>query len=243
VIDRPVLSVGRRVRLHHVSEALEPLLRRARHVLDAGCADGRLAAAIAAKHRDCQVLAVDVDETSLAAARSRAERLPNMRVEQAVIGNRHTVGEFDVVVCTDVLEHIADDEAAMGWLAGSLRASGDLLLHVPADPQEHALESVRKAMDAEVSAAKGPHLRLGYSAERMRKLASTAGLVVVDEAWTFHQPLTRLATDLDTWTYLRGARPVKLALLPFLLGAGALERAPSRERRGNGLLLHARSSS
>jgi 2-polyprenyl-6-hydroxyphenyl methylase/3-demethylubiquinone-9 3-methyltransferase len=242
VIGMPVLSVGRRVRLRHVLHALEPLLVSGKCILDAGCSDGRLAGDVATAHRDCQVVAVDIDEGGLAAARARADRLQNMRVKHVAIGNSEPVGEFDVVVCTDVLEHIADERAAFAWLARNLRPGGDLLLHVPAAPQEHPLEAVREALAAEVAQGLGPHLRLGYSPERLRELASAAGLMVIDVAWTFHHPLTRLAADLDTWTFLHGARPAKLALLPFLLGAGALERAPSRARRGNGVLLHARAS-
>lgn len=46
----------------------------------------------------------------------------------------------------------------------------------------------------------------------------------------------------DTWTYLRRAHLAKLVLLPFLLGADALEGALSRARRGNGPLLPSRVS-
>ena len=96
-------------------------------------------------------------------------------------------------------------------------------------------------MAAEIASGNGPHRRLGYSLERLGHLTAACGLVLIDHAWTFHHPLTRLAADLDTWTYLRSARAAKLALLPFLLTAGALERAPSRVRSGNGILLHAQA--
>jgi 2-polyprenyl-3-methyl-5-hydroxy-6-metoxy-1,4-benzoquinol methylase len=241
VIDRPVLSVGRRVRLHHVIHAVEPLLTSDARVLDAGSFDGRLAADVAAAHRDCHVVAADEDEAAVAAARARAKRLPNLRVERAVIGEETTLADFDVVVCSDVLEHIADEEAAFEWLALRLRPEGHLLVHVPAEPQEHAIREVGEAMAAEVASGNGPHLRLGYSLERLCDLTAASGLIVIDHAWTFYRPLTRLAVDVDTWTYLRNARAIKLALLPFLISASALERAPSRVHRGNGVLLHAQA--
>jgi SAM-dependent methyltransferase len=210
-------------------------------ILDAGASDGRLAADVAATHSDCEVVAADVDESAVAAARARAERLPNLRVERAVIGEETKLAAFDVVVCADVLEHIADEQAAFEWLALRLRPGGHLLLHVPAEPQEHAVREVGEAMAAEVASGNGPHLRLGYSFERLRDLTAACGLIVIDHAWTFHRSLTRLAVDLDTWTYLRSARAVKLVLLPFLLSAGALERGPSRVHRGNGVLFHAQA--
>jgi SAM-dependent methyltransferase len=241
MIDWPVLSVGRRVRLRHLIHAVEPLLSSGARILDAGSFDGKLAAHFAATYRNCEVVAADVDEVAVAAARARAERLPNLRVERAVIGGKTTLAAFDVVVCADVLEHIADEHAAFEWLALRLRPGGHLLLHVPAEPQEHAISEVGEAMAAEVASGNGPHLRLGYSPERLHDLTAACGLIVIDHAWTFHRPLARLAADLDTWTYLRGARAVKLALLPFLLSAGALERAPSRLHRGNGVLFHAQA--
>ncbi len=41
---------------------------------------------------------------------------------------------FDVVICTDVLEHIVDDVAAMCELARVLKPAGTLILTVPACP-------------------------------------------------------------------------------------------------------------
>ncbi|HUK14242.1 MAG TPA: class I SAM-dependent methyltransferase, partial [Thermoanaerobaculaceae bacterium] len=43
-------------------------------------------------------------------------------------------GRFDVVICLNVLEHIADDTAALGQIARWLRPGGKLLLQVPAHP-------------------------------------------------------------------------------------------------------------
>ena len=56
---------------------------------------------------------MDVDDDALAVARARAEALPNMRAERAAIGNGEPLDQFDLIVCTDVLEHIADDGAAL----------------------------------------------------------------------------------------------------------------------------------
>ena len=43
-------------------------------------------------------------------------------------------GEVDLVVCQNVLEHIGDDEAALGSMAASLAPGGRLALVVPAGP-------------------------------------------------------------------------------------------------------------
>ena len=238
---RPVLSVGRRVRLRHARTAVELVLEPGHRVLDAGCSDGRLAGELARAHPDSRIIGVDVEEESLARARREAEGLPNLSVERGEIGGAPVGSDFDVVVCADVLEHIRDDANAFRWLGRSLRPGGHLIVHVPADAQEHPLASVGAALQAEVEAGAGPHVRMGYTPEQLRRLVEAAGLEPVEIAWTFHRAGTRVAADVDTWTYLRGRRLIKLVLLPALLGLAALERAPSRSERGNGLLVTARS--
>jgi len=76
-------------------------------------------------------------------------------------------GSFDVVVCTDVLEHISEDAAALGELARVLKPAGTLILTVPACPwawSEHDryLGHVRR-----------------YNCRRLLRLAWLAGLRAV----------------------------------------------------------------
>jgi SAM-dependent methyltransferase len=241
-MQRPVLNIGRRVRLRHVRAAVESVLAPGAHLLDAGCSDGRLAVELARSHPDCEFVGIDVDDAALAAARRMAARLTNLTIDRRTIGDGAADAAFDVVVCADVLEHVGDDAGALRWLASGLRPSGHLIVHVPADPQRHAIHSVGAALDAEVESGAGPHMRMGYTPEGLRELVDEAGLGSTDVAWTFHRGASRLAADLDTWTFLRGGRLVKLVLLPGLLALAALERSPSRTVRGNGVLLLARAA-
>jgi 2-polyprenyl-3-methyl-5-hydroxy-6-metoxy-1,4-benzoquinol methylase len=234
---RPLLTVGRRVRLRHVGRAVERVLSPGARVLDAGCADGHLAVALARAHPDCSFLGIDPDAREIASARAHAGALRNITIRQAAIGDT-LADTFDVVVCTDVLEHIGDDRAAVAWLGDHVASGGHLILHVPGRPQRHPIGSVRAAMAAEIAGGEGPHLREGYSISELEQLARDAGLTVEQSLYTFHAPPTRVAADIDTWTFLRGRREVKAALLPVLLAAAAAERSPSR-RPGNGVLLAA----
>lgn len=234
---RPLLTVGRRVRLRHVRAALEAALRPGARVLDAGCADGRLAVDIARRHPDCSVLGIDPDAAELERAAANCRDTSNVEFRQLAIGD-DLPEQFDLVVCTDVLEHIGDDAAAMRWLAERVRPGGRLFLHVPARDQHHRIQSVQAAMEAELAGGHGPHVREGYDATSLAQLAAAAGLEVDATRHTFHLPVTRLAADVDTWTFLRRRRELKALLLPFLLAAAAAERMPSA-RRGNGVLLSA----
>ena len=76
-------------------------------------------------------------------------------------------GEFDLVLCQNVLEHIEDDGAAVAAMAAALRPGGELALLVPAHPRLFG------ALDV----AYGHHRR--YTPGRARGLVEAAGLELV----------------------------------------------------------------
>jgi 2-polyprenyl-3-methyl-5-hydroxy-6-metoxy-1,4-benzoquinol methylase len=100
-------------------------------VLNAGCGSGELSCLMAAAgHR---VVGIDQDPTYLQLARDRAgDRFPDSEFVESSIEDYAGPGEFDAVVCTDVLEHIADDRAAFAKLAELTRPGGLVLIAVPA---------------------------------------------------------------------------------------------------------------
>ena len=78
--------------------------------LDVGCGDGALAEDLHA-HTGARVTAVDLAATRVAFARSRS---PHASFSQAsVYALPFADGAFDLVVCTDLLEHLDDPRRAM----------------------------------------------------------------------------------------------------------------------------------
>jgi SAM-dependent methyltransferase len=75
-------------------------------------------------------------------------------------------GEFDSVVCVNVLEHIEDDVQALKQMKNMLRQGGRVLLYVPAAPWAYG------QLDIELG-----HYRR-YSKGMIRKAATAAGLEV-----------------------------------------------------------------
>jgi len=215
-------------------------LPKPRSVLDAGCGDARLAARVASRIPDASVLGIDIDTNAISFARSYTGAIPNLELRTVGIGNPSVDKLFDMVVCTDVLEHIRKDRSAVDWLAERVALRGYLVIHVPASPQKHVFSSIDAAIAMEVGSGQGPHVREGYSADDLSTLIRNAGLKMVSTATTFHHPIVRLAEDADTLLYQHRARLIKAMLLPLLIVASELERAPSSTRRGYGLLVVAR---
>ncbi|HVE68494.1 MAG TPA: class I SAM-dependent methyltransferase [Solirubrobacteraceae bacterium] len=107
---------------------------RPRTVLDAGCGDGHVTEWLhRGLHRGlpgARISGVDVSADALARARGRvpAAELGVADVHDLPYGE----GEFDLVVCTQVLEHVADPRAALDELRRVSRAR--VLVTVPHEP-------------------------------------------------------------------------------------------------------------
>ena len=108
-------------------------------VLDAGCGGGRHA--FEALRRGADVVATDLDGAALGDVARTAEAMA-LAGEVAGGGRLRTVvadvrdlpfevGEFDVIIAAEVLEHIPDDRAAITELCRVLRPGGLLAVTVP----------------------------------------------------------------------------------------------------------------
>lgn len=99
-----------------------------RSVLDVGCGNGALGAYLK-KNRVTEVCGIELD----AAAANEASRV----LDQVVQGNVETVelpfevGQFDCVVCADVLEHLVDPWTVVGRLKALLKPGGVIIASIP----------------------------------------------------------------------------------------------------------------
>lgn len=107
----------------------------ARRALDVGCGPGDLLEELAERLPGARISGADVSEQSIALARKKdpgAELFladltaPDFEARQA-----DRLGLFDLVVCSEVLEHIEDDALAARRLAEWLAPGGQLIVTVP----------------------------------------------------------------------------------------------------------------
>lgn len=98
--------------------------------VDVGCGGGLLAEGLA--RRAATVLGIDLAEQSLAVARLHAqgESLANLtyRCVAADTLAAEAPGDFDVVTCLEVLEHVPAPDALIAALARLVRPGGDVIV-------------------------------------------------------------------------------------------------------------------
>lgn len=140
--------------------------------------------------------------------------------------HRDSLGMFDQIICLETIEHVGDDQGLVRNLSSMLKPGGRLLLSTPFD-RHHPLYTE----DPHPSPVEdGSHVRYGYSQERLREIASAAGLRVDSESFVsgvISQKLTDLMRRLSA---LAGLLPAWAAVLP-LRGLVLLDRRLTRALR------------
>jgi ubiquinone/menaquinone biosynthesis C-methylase UbiE len=197
-IDRKFARISALVREHLPCEAF----------LDAGCGDGRYLAALADELPERRA-GFDLSERILATARRRVSA--DFRQ-----GNLEAIpfadGAFDLVLCSQVIEHVLDADAAVAELARVLRPAGTLIIST-----DNARNYVTKTINAPRTAAvsmlrlRGARGRVespavAYTHRAFRALLERGGLAVEHvETFRFHlmwpfdvRPLTLAVNTVET---------------------------------------------
>jgi len=181
----PGLELRRSFLLEQLARAAE---RRARtlgerppspslHVLDVGCGEGQLTAAIA--DAGYRVLGVDVAEEPLRRARSRRADLELRRVEPD--GDWPLAdGSFDAVWSGETIEHVADTARWLSELRRVLRSDGSLILSTPAHgPLTRLVLALSRRRFERHFDPRGDHLRF-YTPRTLARLLEDFGFEQVE---------------------------------------------------------------
>ena len=92
---------------------------------------------------------------------------------------------FDLVICSEVLEHVARDDIAVSELVRVLKPQHNLVISVP----RYLPERICWALSAEYHLANQGHIRI-YTKRRLVEIFETAGLVKIQShyAHSLHTP-------------------------------------------------------
>jgi ubiquinone/menaquinone biosynthesis C-methylase UbiE len=155
-------------------------LPEAEHVLDLGCGDGRLTGGLRAN-------AVTAADVSAVALRRAARRLPGAEIASLVPDEPlpFVDGEFELVLCTETIEHVRDVQLFLSEVRRVLRPGGGLALTTPDHGRGTALRMLLNGFESEFDPL-SPHLRfftrgslaqlldaMGFTVESMRRKAGT----------------------------------------------------------------------
>lgn len=153
-------------------------------VLDAGCGDGRHLQV--ARHYGFQKLyGIDQDLISLNKVKDRFENeapfIQQGNIEQLPFSNE----SFDIVICSEVLEHVDNVEKALQNLYSVTRKGGSCAISVP----RFWTEKICWLLSKEYPHTPGGHLRI-FKTKELEKLIKKVGFKIVKKhyAHAFHSP-------------------------------------------------------
>ncbi len=194
---------------------------------DAGCGNG--AFSIFAAHTGNEVVAASFSEQEQESARRRAEMLNIDGIDFRIIdlreleSHRDSLGMFDQIICLETIEHVGDDQGLVQNLSSMLKPEGRLLLSTPYDRHRPLYTEDPRPSPIE----DGSHVRYGYSQERLREVASAAGLRVESQSFVSGVVSQKLTDLMRRLSALAGLLPAWAAVLP-LRGLVLLDRSLSR---------------
>jgi SAM-dependent methyltransferase len=118
-----------------VRKLLLELAPRALHVLDAGCGRGELLAELSKALPGARMSGADVSAEGRRAAQASCPAAEIFELDLEASGfaatQQQRLGRYDVVVCSEVLEHLDDDALGLARLTALLAPGGLLVVTVP----------------------------------------------------------------------------------------------------------------
>lgn len=192
-----------------------PKTEQEQKLLDVGCGTGAFTIGMA--KRGYQTLGLTWDKSALDRAISRAKmcNAPGANFKVQDVRDLHTqkdlIGKYDLIICTENIEHIMNDQKLMVDMANCLRPGGRLYLTTPnmkfipiSDEDDKPLSIIED----------GGHVRRGYTPEDFDRLCKTAGMKVEEIDYVsgfFSQKITWL------WRTMNRVHPIVAfgVTLPF----------------------------
>jgi SAM-dependent methyltransferase len=151
------------------------------NIYDAGSGFGQYTYFMAKKLSPCSILSVDVKKDWIDDCRDffRSKQIGNVTFKVEDLLTIEHQNNFDLIVCVDVMEHIAEDEKVFSKFYNALKKDGYLLINSP---------SIYGGSDVhhdEEESFIGEHARDGYSIEDLEKKLHPLGFSTYKVKYTY----------------------------------------------------------
>lgn len=151
------------------------LNKKTTSILDIGCGAGTLCLYLA--NKQYQTLGVDISQKAINQCQMSARALGLQKKARFVSGNFLTkkfFQKFDLVIFTEVIEHLENDKLALKKIHSLLNKNGVLILSTPSQNAPLYKLGLLKKFDREVG-----HLRR-YKMEELTQIIKDQGFKIVD---------------------------------------------------------------
>lgn len=217
-------GAGHYVRLHSIARIINEQIPPGGLILDLGGDKGLLYSLLRRSHRAHYALFDRYPGTIARPIIGSLERLP-LRSESAA-----------VIILSDVLEHVDNEEMILGGSWDVLRPGGILIIHTPSlrQPRSPIFERAREAAEAH-DPQPFPHVRDGYTTDQLWVLAhrATGQSSHVFPTFTREQSLV---AELDFWLWFKHLTIIRSATWVAIRLLLSLQDGPTGEYTSSGLM-------
>jgi len=156
-------------------EVLGKYIDDEKEILDIGCGAGTVDFYLAKVGH--KILGIDISGKAVEACRESSQALGleyRLNFEKLNFPKEKPSGKFDLVICSEVLEHLKNDQKAVKVIFGLLRPGGVAIISTPSKNAPLYRIGFAKEFDKEVG-----HLRR-YSLKELKILVGKTGFVVLE---------------------------------------------------------------
>lgn len=153
-------------------------------ILDAGMGFGQYSFWMANRHRNWNILGVDVKQEQIEDCNKFFQKigLTNARFEYADLTAFSHPDTYDFALSVDVMEHILEDVQVFKNIHASLHQGGMLLISTPSDQGGSDVE------EASGESFIGEHVRNGYNINEIQDKLKTAGFSKIEAKYSYGKP-------------------------------------------------------
>lgn len=158
----------------HILKIINKYVTSSKKILDIGCGAGTLCLYLAQKNN--RVLGIDISEKAIESAKKSAKflRLENVEFKKCDFPEDVPKEMFDVVIFTEVIEHIREDDKALKKIFSLLQPDGIAIITTPSSNAPLYKLGLAKEFDQRVG-----HLRR-YTVESLGQKAENTGFTIIE---------------------------------------------------------------